>query len=349
MTSQPPRAGSSATGSSGSRLVVIAAVIAAAVVIAYLIAQFDERLEPLAPAPAPSAEPAKPVPALATASTGPAAPAAIPPAAARPSFDVVRINPAGDAVIAGRAPPGAEVIIKDGDRVIGRVKADARGDWVFVPEQPLASGDRQLSLTIVLPDGKEVTSESSVVLHVPDRAKPESQPTIAVLTPTEGGASRVLQGPVPQGGGLALDIIDYDDAGKVIFSGRAKPGAKVPVYVDDKPVGEATADTQGRWQLTPDAAIAAGPHRLRIEERVGNAVTQRLGIPFVRAVIDAAKLAPGRVVVQPGNSLWRIARRTYGHGTRYTVIFSANEWQINDPDLIYPGQVFLVPPAETKR
>ncbi len=348
MTSQPPSEGPSATGSPRSRLIVIAAAIAAAVVIAYLIAQFDERREPLAPAPAPSAEPSKSAPVPATASTGPAAPAAIPPAAARPSFDVVRINPAGDAVIAGRAPPGAEVTIKDGDQVIGRVKADARGEWVFVPDKPLASGDRQLSLTIVLPDGKEVTSESSVVLHVPDRAKSESQPTITVLTPTDGGASRVLQGPAPPGGGLSLDIIDYDDAGKVIFSGRAKPGAKVRVYVDDKAVGEATGDAQGRWQVTPDAAIAAGPHRLRIEERAGNAVVKRLDIPFVRAVIDAAKLAPGRVVVQPGNSLWRIARRTYGHGTRYTVIFSANDWQIKDPDLIYPGQVFVVPPTEKR-
>jgi nucleoid-associated protein YgaU len=347
LTSQPPSEGPSATGSPRSRLIVIAAAIAAAVAVAYVIAQFDERRAPLAPAPAPSAEPAKPAPA--TASTGPAAPAAIPPAAQRPSFDVVRINPAGDAVIAGRAPPGAEVIIKDGDTIIGRVKADSRGEWVFVPDKPLASGDRQLSLTIVMPDGKEVTSESSVVLHVPDRAKPESQPTIAILTPTEGGPSRVLQGPAPQGGGLSLDIIDYDDAGKVIFSGRAKPGAKVRVYVDDKAVGEATADAQGRWTVTPEAAIAAGPHRLRIEERTGSAVTQRLDIPFVRAVIDTAKLAPGRVVVQPGNSLWRIARRTYGYGTRYTVIFSANEWQIKDPDLIYPGQVFALPQAESKR
>jgi nucleoid-associated protein YgaU len=48
-------------------------------------------------------------------------------------------------------------------------------------------------------------------------------------------------------------------------------------------------------------------------------------------------------VVQPGNSLWRIARRSYGEGLRYTVIYEANKDHIRDPDLIYPGQVFVIP------
>ena len=47
--------------------------------------------------------------------------------------------------------------------------------------------------------------------------------------------------------------------------------------------------------------------------------------------------------MQPGNSLWRIARRVYGDGVQYTIIYRANQKQIGDPDLIYPGQVFQVP------
>jgi len=50
-----------------------------------------------------------------------------------------------------------------------------------------------------------------------------------------------------------------------------------------------------------------------------------------------------RVVVQPGNSLWRISRRLYGKGVRNSVIYQANKNQIRDPDLIYPGQIFVVP------
>ena len=49
------------------------------------------------------------------------------------------------------------------------------------------------------------------------------------------------------------------------------------------------------------------------------------------------------VFVQPGNNLWRLARRSYGSGIRYSVIYEANREQIRDPSLIYPGQVFVVP------
>ena len=49
------------------------------------------------------------------------------------------------------------------------------------------------------------------------------------------------------------------------------------------------------------------------------------------------------MIVQPGNSLWRIARRIFGEGLRYVHIYEANHGQIRDPDLIYPGQVFEFP------
>src|SRR5690606_29464377 len=51
-------------------------------------------------------------------------------------------------------------------------------------------------------------------------------------------------------------------------------------------------------------------------------------------------------VVVRGDNLWRISRTTYGRGIRYTVIYRANRDQIRDPDLIYPGQIFVLPKAQ---
>ena len=51
------------------------------------------------------------------------------------------------------------------------------------------------------------------------------------------------------------------------------------------------------------------------------------------------------MIIQPGNNLWRLSRQVYGKGIQYTVIYEANKDQIRDPDLIYPGQVFVMPPA----
>lgn len=52
--------------------------------------------------------------------------------------------------------------------------------------------------------------------------------------------------------------------------------------------------------------------------------------------IDTAKITRG-------DNLWQISRRSYGDGKRYTVIYDANRDQIRDPNLIYPGQIFVMP------
>ena len=50
-------------------------------------------------------------------------------------------------------------------------------------------------------------------------------------------------------------------------------------------------------------------------------------------------------IVARGDNLWRISRISYGRGIRYPIIFEANRDQIRHPDLIYPGQVFVLPHA----
>src|SRR5690348_12696066 len=105
-----------------------------------------------------------------------------PSGSAAPSFDIVRVTPQGEAVIAGRAEPGAEVIVRDGLRELGRVKANQSGEWVLLPTEPLAPGPHQLSLDARAgPSGPARSSEGVVALLVPDRkappgAAPTSQP-----------------------------------------------------------------------------------------------------------------------------------------------------------------------------
>jgi nucleoid-associated protein YgaU len=61
--------------------------------------------------------------------------------------------------------------------------------------------------------------------------------------------------------------------------------------------------------------------------------------------VTAPKLrsVAGSVIIRRGDSLWRISKRVYGRGVRYTTIYLANQDQIRNPDLIWPGQVFSVP------
>ena len=47
--------------------------------------------------------------------------------------------------------------------------------------------------------------------------------------------------------------------------------------------------------------------------------------------------------VVKGDCLWKIAKRFYGVGSKWTEIYNANKSKIKNPNLIYPGQVFVIP------
>ena len=283
---------------------------------------------------------------------GVAAPAPQVKPAIAPTFDIARVGPRGSAVFAGRAEPGAMVTVTNGDTTLGQAEADQRGEWVLVPEAPLAPGGRELSLSSRTLAGLDVKGDGTVLLDVPAAAPGpmNSGPVMALLVP-QAGAPRLMQGAPNMAGAkpsstrLGLDAVDYDDNGAIRFAGSAPPGAPVRVYVDNAPAGDATADALGRWTMTPRDTLIAGVHRLRVDQLNGTGkVLARVELPFQRTKVSAGELASGRVVVQPGQTLWRLARRAYGTGVRYTVIYLANRDQIRDPRLIYPGQAFAVPP-----
>ncbi len=395
----------------------------------------------------------------------PAAPAAVP-EPVPPSFDVVRVERSGEAVIAGRATPGSVITLFAGTRSLGQVTADLRGQWVLVLDTPLSPGSHELSLESRGAEGGVLLSENVVVVSVPHprvaaaepaqeqaqttqaqtaqaqtaqapetsnasetsqapepeasapkvvarqpvpseaaataartetaqqtvasetpapvassapvaeveqpksveqvaRAEPaqpaaqaastrqatsETERPLAVLMPRSGqGPSRILQQPefLSEGlgeGALVLETVDYDARGRTAVGGRAEAGRRLIIYLDDKPVAHAAAGADGRWSATLARSISPGLHRLRVDQLGADGqVTARVETPFSRAALVATLPEEMAVIVQPGNSLWRIARRVYGEGVRYSVIYRANQERIGDPDLIYPGQIFIVP------
>ena len=331
-----------------------------------------------------------------------------------PRFDVVRVGARGSAVVAGRAAPGAEVILlADNGRELGRARADRRGEFVILPAEALPPGAMELSLRARLGD-QEMAGPDTVVLIVPDtapqiaeasRPAPATEPSasaqaqaaerpaqqaqtapapaerpaqqtqaapapaerpaqaqapaptgpLAVLIPgrSEAAAPRLLQVPEPApptgtAPRLGIDSVEYDQSGSMRFAGGATPGARLRLYVDDQHIGEAVADALGRWVFQPESQPSIGRHRLRVDQLspTDGRVLARAEVPFQREELPAEAFAEQRIVVQPGNNLWRIARATYGRGIRFTVIYQANKEQIADPNKIYPGQVFTLPIAQ---
>ena len=274
-----------------------------------------------------------------------------------PSFDVVTINPDGQAVFAGRAEPGATVQIRVNGKTIGATTADANGEWVFIPEDSLAEGVQEIDLVSTTPSGGEAHSAKVVVAIVPEKVtlaeesmEDKASNPVAVLMTRDGqGLDQILQGKQIAEGltaerALTLDILNYDATGQIDFSGQGLPDREIRAYINNQLIGIAKVNPDGTWQLTPEDQVQTGLYNLRIDQLdlAGNVIS-RLETPFSMASFERPAEGEGLVVVQPGNSLWRIARRLYGQGIRYTTIFVANQEQIRDPSLIYPGQIFVVP------
>jgi nucleoid-associated protein YgaU len=312
--------------------------VSAAVVIAGMafILWTNSASPPKIAPPAPPQAAAPPPPA--EAATPPATAAAI-----VPSFDIVKVDPSGHAVIAGRAAPGAQVTVLDGDKPLGQVTANDRGEWVLVPTDPISPGERQLTLAAIDPQtGAKTKSTDTVALAV---APSQGTGTVAVLLPGNANEpAQALQTPNARGGSLSLDTAEYGQDGKLMLSGHATPAATLRLYADNQLLATVTADADGKWSSVSPRPQAAGKIELRVDQlNADGSVAQRVVEPFEPQTAANANIPTGKYTVQAGNSLWLIARKTYGNGTQYTVIFGANKEHIRDPNLIYPGQVITLP------
>jgi nucleoid-associated protein YgaU len=93
-----------------------------------------------------------------------------------PAFDIARIGPTGEAVIAGRASPSAIVELLLDGKVFDQAVADKSGQFVMTPPR-LPPGEHDLTLRSGPRDGKQVTSIRNVALHLsPSEFSQLSQP-----------------------------------------------------------------------------------------------------------------------------------------------------------------------------
>ena len=276
-----------------------------------------------------------------------------------PTFDTVRVEANGEAVIAGRAAPGSKVVAKLNGTAMATGQASSDGSFVLIPDKPIAAGAGILSLESDAA-GEIQVSPATVAVAVKPKAAGET--TVAVLTPDQ--PTKIMQAPAASASSVALDAVDYNDQGHLMFSGHSKPGSTVRLYVDNHVAGETRTDPSGKWSYVGKSTETPGVHNLRADELANDgSVKNRVELPFVRetpskvaAAIEPALLTatiespkPTVIVIQPGNNLWTLSRQIYGAGRQYTVIYEANKSQIRNPRLIYPGQIITAPVAETDK
>jgi nucleoid-associated protein YgaU len=167
----------------------------------------------------------------------------------------------------------------------------------------------------------------------------------------------------------SFDAVSADENGMLVAAGKGPAGWNISLQNAAQTLGDTKANDDGEWVLMlgrplepgdyvlsllaqgpPGQPILAGKHTFALtvapRRKIAQPAPRQMTVPSSAAVEvqpAAASQAAKMTKVKPGDSLWLLAHRHLGSGTRYPEIFSANKSQIKDPNLIYPDQQFSMP------
>ena len=289
---------------------------------------------------------------------------------------LARVRPDGTAVIAGNAPEGSTVNIYNDGLLIGSTTVSGSDEWVIIPEQPLPAGAHLLTLEIIGPDGTRTIGAMALAVEIP--ANGSDTPLVALVPYTDEVTTqaKVLQAPealepaedtvVSTSTESAENIVSSDadqasndpvvmprltirsvqalNPGLMSVSGRAEGGSSIHISVNGMAAEPARADDKSLYAVTLPIDGSASSFKLLgvLKNDAGDDIASA-SITLSRGQVEQSMGSNTLIVVQKGDALWRIAYKTYGQGIRYIDIYRQNQTAINNPDLIYPDQVFVVP------
>ena len=217
---------------------------------------------------------------------------------ALPVFDIARVERTGEAVIAGRAAPGAIVELLVNGKHHHQEVADQSGQFVMIPS-PLPRGDYELTLRARLPDGRQLTSRQNVVvaLHEIDsgssavrsqaeapRHVPDTVATISSPQDHAGGSSQVRKQP---------DLR--------IASGRDVPVSPLRQATAAAPLADSGSSSSLAGHKLSTAVVSRGDSLWRISRLTYGVGTQYAVVYWANRVQirDPNRIYPGQVFILP--------------------------------------------------
>ena len=269
------------------------------------------------------------------------------------SVDVFRVDEFGNIISAGKVSREAKIeILADNKKIIGADKTEADGSFVIFGKVQSTGLVQTVKIRGLIEDkGEEKIVDSADLFFVLPQVEKSNEKEVnkiekkPLIVRDDGNDLKILAPiQVSSVDSITLDTISYTQDSSTELAGRARLDNTIRIYLNNKLESEVKVNESGAWKTTL-SDIQSGVYTLRLDELNENGIVEgRLELPFKReeeALIQA--MGEGSITVQPGNSLWRIARKYYGKGIQYVEIFERNSHLIKDPDLIYPGQVFSLP------
>ncbi|TFZ58599.1 LysM peptidoglycan-binding domain-containing protein [Methylorubrum sp. Q1] len=231
-----------------------------------------------------------------------------------PTFDIVRVEPDGASMIAGRAAPNSRIeLLRDG-QPFASAQADASGQFALTPPD-LPPGSSDIALRATGADGKPLPGRESVTVVVAEtrNTKPLialtapdaptrvlSQPgapdasgkapaTVAAETPGRAGPeSRAAEGTREAGkaaseaGALRIVSVDAQEGGRLHVTGQTTAWSSLRLYLNDTMVASGQSGADGRVAFTIGRGVKPGAYRIRVDsvDSGGGKVKARAEVAF---------------------------------------------------------------------
>lgn len=291
-------------------------------------------------------------------------------------IDIARVQADGMAVFAGRGAPNGTIFITKNGTIFAQNTIDDQGQWVVLPEEPLAPGSHLLRLEMVRIDGTTERADVSLVVQIAENN--DEKPLVALVPQTDDQTPVLLQSPdeepvaakddarVEQADDttpatqaeqvaeilgqddifIQIGSLSWHDGSSLSVHGVASGGDSVSGEIAGLSLETVPLAATGRWA----SKVLGNPFETADRQMLTVLLLDDNNQPLAQTQLNVSRsqLTAGldgslMVVVHKGDALWRIAYRSYGEGVRYVDIFRRNADQIDDPDLIYPNQIFAVP------
>ena len=242
------------------------------------------------------------------------------PSAAKPAvtIDTISYSSNGDVILGGRGQAGNFVRIYLDNQFLATSKIAADGYWA------LELSDLEPGIYTLRVD--ELNAAGDVVSRAETPFKREAAEELAELM-AAGTETEEPSAEGPSESAAETQVVDAEALASVEPEAADDPQPEEVVTQEEVNVQAEVAE------LNPQGEQSSDGGSLAVE-----------GQPADTASVLRTPSKKFRVrTVQPGSTLWAIAKESYGAGIEYFKVFEANKERIRDPDLIYPGQVFEIP------
>ena len=250
--------------------------------------------------------------------------------------------------MAGKSEPNETIELLDGEEIIAEVSSDENGEWIWVSELPIKRGIKKFKLQYKNNLYSSSLSDQTVIVLVDNEEN--SVPKVARVLNSDVESIDMLN-LEKINDSITLDVLSYSPPGLVIISGRTIPNTEIEIFKSAEFLGNTKSNENGIWKFIIKKNDYSN-EEISIKAKIND---ETLILTYNENEIQKRfkktnfEFYDDRIIVQKGNSLWRIARKTLGGGVFYTEIYKNNLRKIKNPNLIYPGQVFNIPIKRKKK